>query len=271
MITLLTDFGSDAYAGAVKGAILSINPSATLVDLTHQVPPQDVHAGAFLLRWASATFPKGTLHLAVVDPGVGTARRPLLLITPDAAYIGPDNGLFTYALPPVDPVGDTEPGFLQPVPRPVLEGTAAYVLNNPRYWRQPVSPTFHGRDLFGPVAAHLSLGVPPHDLGEPTDTVTSLYVPKPRRTKDALEGVVLHVDSFGNLVTNISAGQVAGKRVEVGVAGRTIRGLTETYGDGSGLLAVVGSHGLLEVAVRNGNAARELRIGRGEPVRLRIF
>lgn len=270
IVTLLTDFGlGDAYVAAVKGAVLSVAPSARLVDVTHLVPPQDVHHGAFLLGQAWWTFPRGTAHMAVVDPGVGTARRPLLVAGDGHYFVGPDNGLFTYVLwPRLMPRQPSRKPF-SPFSTPLPEDFAAYVLDQPRYWRQPVSATFHARDVFGPVAAHLVAGARPEQLGAPTDRVTALSVPRAEWEGDVLDGLVLHVDTFGNLLTNVPAEAVAGRTVEVMVAGRTIRGMGRTYAENEGLVAVVGSGGYVEIAVAMGSAARELGVGVGAAVRVR--
>ena len=264
VLTLLTDFGaSDAYVAAVKGVVLGINPDVTIVDITHDVAPQDVRAAAFLLATAAPYFPRGTVHVAVVDPGVGTERRPLLVLTPDAAYVGPDNGIFSSVLGLHVPFGDDGPASGD---APLPPGVRAFHLTNPRYWREPVSRTFHGRDVFGPVAAHLTLGVRPEQLGEPVEPIRRLALPTLRREAGGLVGSVVHVDRFGNLVTNIPEADVDGLRT-VSIAGRTIVGLSETYASGGdALIALVGSHGTLEIAVRDGSAAAALGVGAGERV-----
>ena len=264
LLTLLTDFGtSDAYVAAVKGVVLSINPSLTIVDITHDVPPQDVRAAAFLLGTAAPYFPRGTVHLAVVDPGVGTERRPLLVLTPEAAFVGPDNGVFSSALGLHAPAAEQRPSGEAPLP----PGVRAFHLTNPRYWRLPVSRIFHARDIFGPVAAHLTLGAEPEELGEPVESIRCLAFPTVRREADGLVGHVVHVDRFGNLVTNIPEGEVAGRLRTVSIAGRTLVGLSETYASGGdGLMALVGSHETIEIALRNGSAAAALGVGVGERV-----
>lgn len=265
LLTLLTDFGtSDAYVAAVKGVVLGINPDLTTVDITHDVAPQDVPAAAFLLGAAAPYFPRGTVHVAVVDPGVGTERRPLLVTTPDAAYVGPDNGIFSSVLAP-RAASDAEPSASGEAALP--PGVRAFHLTNARYWRHPVSRTFHARDVFGPVAAHLTLGVRPEELGEPVESIRWLALPTLRREQGGLAGQVVHVDRFGNLVTNIPAEQVAGRLGTVSIAGRTIVGLSETYASAGGdIMALVGSHATIEIAVRNGSAAAVLGVGVGERV-----
>ena len=269
IITLLTDFGdTDVYVGAVKGAILSVNPKVNLVDLTHKVPPQDIAAAAFLLATAAPSFPPDAVHLAVVDPGVGTARHPLLLVTPGGLFVGPDNGIFTRVLgdalpPPETPIG-------QPYDAPSPSDARAYELTNDSYWHIPVSSTFHARDIFGPVAAHLTLGVPPEELGLSVDTVKRLAQPAVTRDGDTVTGCVIHVDRFGNLITNIPGAEVGERSAVVSIVGRAIAGITDTYAAGTGLLAVMASQGLLEIALRDGNAAESLGVRVGEPVTVKV-
>ena len=264
LLTLLTDFGtSDAYVAAVKGVVLGINPHLTIIDITHDVAPQDVPAAAFQLGAAAPYFPRGTVHVAVVDPGVGTERRPMLVLTSDAAYVGPDNGIFSSVLSAHSAAGNVScvggEALLPP-------GVRAFHLTNPRYWRQPVSRTFHARDIFGPVAAHLSLGVSPEELGEPVESIHWLASPSLRQETAGLVGQVVHVDRFGNLVTNIPE-EVAGRLRTVSIAGQTIVGLSETYASaGDDLTALVGSYATIEIAVRNGSAAAALSVGVGERV-----
>ena len=270
IITLLTDFGvTDTYVAQVKGAILGVNSAVTLVDLTHEVPPQSVATAAFLLHSALHAFPDGTIHLAVVDPGVGTERRPLLLVTPTAAFVGPDNGIFSY---PLQEAAAGIPISSATDDMPLPPGVRGYHLTNADYWHQPVSRTFHARDVFGPVAAHLSLGVPPQRLGQPVERVRRVALPELVRQGQRIQGCVIHVDRFGNLVTNIPGAEVTGRSVEVHVAGRRIQGLSTTYAKGEkSLLALVGSSGLLEVAVRDGSVAALLGVGTGEPVRVELL
>ena len=270
-ISLTTDFGSaSGYAGAVKGVLLGINPASTIVDISHDVPPQDIAHGAFVLGSTYRYF-DDAIHVAVVDPGVGTSRRALLLIMPSGRFLAPDNGLLTYvildqagAMSPVGP--DVE--FAAPVLTPVPEGCTAYAITRPEYWRHPVSSTFHGRDIFAPVAAHISLGVDPDELGEPIDSVIVLNV-WPGPTGGAiLNGNVIFVDSFGNLVTNLRSDRVPAGTVSVEVRGELLHGISETYAEADGLMALHGSHGYLEVAERNGSAATRLQAQVGDAVRV---
>ncbi|MBI4200478.1 MAG: SAM-dependent chlorinase/fluorinase [Chloroflexi bacterium] len=269
VVTLLTDFGnSDAYPAQMKGVILGLNPGVTLVDLTHEVPPQDVLAGAFLLGSSWPYFPEGTTHVAVVDPGVGTDRKALLLLAHGHTFLAPDNGLLSYLLP-----AEKRPRTpFQVYPRPLPQDLQAYAITNARYWRHPVSATFHGRDVFAPAAAHLSLGVAAQELGEPVETILCFHIPVPQWRGRELLGHVIHTDRFGNVVTNVGADLLAGKeaRLVVEIAGATIRGLSDTYAAAEGLAALIGSHGYLEVAARNGNAARELGATVGQRATVRL-
>lgn len=266
LVTLLTDFGlDDAYVGVVKGVILGINPAARLVDLSHAVPPQDVRTGAFLLMVAVDYFPPGTVHLAVVDPGVGTARRAIAVEAGGACFVAPDNGLLSWALLHLGRTGRAD---VRVAGEALLLGAGARAvqLADPRWWRQPVSPTFHARDLFGPVAAHLSRGVPLAELGTPLDRLALLPFPEPERRPDGtLRGEVVHVDRFGNLITNL-AGPLVPADAVVAVGGRRIVGLVPTFGAGRGLVALVGSSGLVEIGLVNGSAASALGVRPGAEV-----
>jgi S-adenosylmethionine hydrolase len=256
IITLTTDFGqADGYVGAMKGVILSICPQATLVDLAHDIPPQDVRQAAHVLRTATPYYPSGTIHLVVVDPGVGSARRPLAIQTAKATFIGPDNGVFT-------------PVLLQDA----LYGKGPLVihLNQPQYWLATVSRTFHGRDLFAPVAAHLANGVPLAEMGTPITDAVVLNMPKPARQPDGrITGEVLYVDRFGNLITNIPAAWLSPETGWVfEIRGRRIAGLSPTYAAApvGALMALIGSEETLEIARREGSAAKALAASAGEPV-----
>ena len=267
IITLTTDFGSrDGYAAAVKGAILSVHRDVTIVDVSHDVPPQDVAHGAFLLGAACPYFPPDAVHLAVVDPGVGAERLLILLVTPHGSYLAPDNGLLTHVLMAHEDGGEIPKVQAKEVP----DGCRAYSLDRREYWLHRVSDTFHGRDILAPVAAHLAAGVPPEDLGEPLDSLVRLAVPRPRSVDGWREGQVIYVDRFGNLVSNIRMETPTGwDGFEVGIGGALIRGLSRSYAGADGLLAIVGSSGYLEVAAKNGSAARQLAAGVGSKVVLR--
>ena len=269
MITLLTDFGTrDSYVAEMKAVILRLDPRATIVDVTHEVAPQAVAEGAVVLGRALRVLAPDAVHVGVVDPGVGTDRRAILLVTPDGRFLAPDNGLLTYALREAPEYEEAIAGarFLQTVEMPVPAGSSAHRLSNEALWRKPVSDTFHGRDVFAPVAAHLSLGLPPQEVGDPIGSLTCLSVPHPCRRGDEIAGHVVHVDRFGNLVTTIDGAAIAGRDVEVVVGGSRIRGISRSYAEGGELLAIIGSAGCLEIAARNGSAAWLLSAGVGEPV-----
>ncbi|MEP7200235.1 MAG: SAM-dependent chlorinase/fluorinase, partial [Chloroflexota bacterium] len=228
------------------------------------IPPQDVRAGAFALLNAAPYFPPGTVHVAVVDPGVGSARRPLALQLDTHFFVGPDNGLFNFPMGafPIDP-----------------SAFAVVHLTNRKFWRRDVSHTFHGRDIFAPVAAHLSLGVPLAELGDviarnATDVrrvlAATFALPSPKDTRDGAVGEVIHIDRFGNCITNIRAWRVADGQPVIAIAGRRIVGVRQTYAEveRGELLALIGSSGYLEIAVREGNAAQTLGVNVGDEVRV---
>jgi S-adenosylmethionine hydrolase len=246
VITLLSDFGlSDTYVGQMKGAMLAIAPRARLVDLTHAVAPQDVRGGAFLLWSAVEAFAAGTIHLAVVDPGVGSSRRAIAIRSGRGdVFVGPDNGLL---FPAVERLGGPD---------------LAVELAESRYWRPSPSTTFHGRDIFGPVAAHLANGVSLEALGHAITDVQRLGFPTPH----GLSGEVIHVDTYGNLVTSIPAGGLPTSfRVTLGphqIAPASSYAAVES----GGLLALVGSAGLLEISARDASAASLTGATRGTPV-----
>lgn len=251
IITLTTDFGEqDYYVGAIKGAVLAIAPEATLVDLTHQIPPQEVLTGAFVLWHAAREFPPGTVHLAVVDPGVGTRRLALAMRSQGQLWVGPDNGLFTFAF-------DAPDCEIHALAHAALQGSRR-------------SATFHGRDLFAPAAAHLSRGFPLAEVGPRIAAPVRLPSWAPERRPDCLVGQIIHVDRFGNLVTNIPAADLEPWRraLRIRLGDQLITRLCRTYADAEpgAVLALIGSAELLEIAVNGGNAARDLQLGRGAPV-----
>jgi S-adenosylmethionine hydrolase len=272
VITLTTDFGyDDAYVAAVKGAILNINPEATIVDVTHSIRPQDILQAAFVLSAAYRYFPKQTVHVAIVDPGVGSERRGIILKTPSATFVAPDNGILSYIIDDLFSVGNrsvTEQtrGATEIVFKRGLEAAA---ITDPRFWRHPVSPTFHGRDIFAPVAAGLSLDISLYEFGEKINSLHVLPIAKPSLDPDGnLVGQVLHVDRFGNLVTNIRSNNLPRKDVVIEVAGRCIQGVSDFYAQRDELMAVVGSGGYLEISLRDGSACDSLGIGVGDEIRV---
>lgn len=252
IITLTTDFGTaDSYVGVMKGVILGIAPDVRLVDLSHEISAQDVRGAQFILGQVAPFFPDGTVHLAVVDPGVGSGRRPLLITTSRASYVGPDNGLFTFVM------GETSAEIFE--------------LDRPEFWLTSVSSTFHGRDIFAPVAAHVARGVPRHDLGHPINDPIRLPLAMLQRHSDGrVTGHIIHVDRFGNLITDIPGEWMTDRRWRAEVAGQRISQFGTTYEDTapSALLGLVSSTGTVEIAVRDGNAAARLGVGVGAVVTL---
>jgi S-adenosylmethionine hydrolase len=253
IVTLLTDFGArDAFVGIMKGVMLGIHPALTFVDLSHDVPPQDIMAGALVLRSAAPFFPSGTIHLAVVDPGVGSRRRPILVETRDAIFIGPDNGLLSLAAP------------LDAVVRVVH-------LTNTQWFLPQQSHTFHGRDLFAPVAAHIARGVAPEQCGETVPTMERIDLPPVITQPDGLVGCVVYIDHFGNLITNIAATDLRPFPKEtllVSIGNVRISGITDTYAAVAvaAPVALLNSWGMLEIAVRNGSAAQRFAVHVGQRV-----
>jgi len=271
IITLTTDFGlSDAYVAAMKGVILGINPEAKLVDICHTIKPQNIPQAAFVLSTAYQFFPQRTIHLVVVDPGVGTERRAIILRTPSADFVAPDNGVLSYVIreSSVKPVADID--NLQQ--RELEPGLEAVAITKSQFWRPQVSPTFHGRDIFAPVAALLSLGFPPIDFGETITSLTMLPLPQPHRRPDgSLAGHVLHIDNFGNLITNIKSSDLLPTKqpITIEVGNQLIHGLSHTYAEGKGLLALIGSSGYLEVSLKGGSASAFLDAEVGSEIRLK--
>jgi S-adenosylmethionine hydrolase len=249
IITLLTDFGtSDSYVAEMKAAVLGAAPDATLVDLTHAVAPGDLRAAAYLIGRAWHRFPAGTVHLAVVDPGVGTARAALAFARDGHWFVGPDNGLFTQVL---------HNAAVEIVTLPTPDGAA---------------PTFHGRDLFAPAAAALAAGIPLRTLGEPFPGMPHrLSYREPHYEGKTIVGEVVYVDRFGTLVTNLTPEMVP-DYATLEVEGLDIGPLRRTFGDvpTGGLLAYLGSGGQVEVAVRDGSATRRLGLGVGGRIRVRL-
>lgn len=270
IVTLTTDFGSiDAYAAAMKGVILGINPQAKLIDVCHSVQPQNIREAAFILKTAYPFFPDGTIHIVVVDPGVGTARRAVILKTPSALFIAPDNGVLSYVIQPSLSGYDEDKTRLYQVELP--DKMEAVAITNPEYWRSPVSPTFHGRDIFAPVAAHLSLGVPLGSFGKKINSVAMLPLPHPRLADDgSLVGHILHIDNFGNLITDVTSTDLPPtEAISVEVGSQLISGARRTYADGKGLLILIGSSGHMEIALNTGNAASFLKAKVGNEIRVR--
>jgi S-adenosyl-L-methionine hydrolase (adenosine-forming) len=253
IITLTTDFGTaDWFAGTMKGVILGIAPNATIVDLTHEIPPGDIRAGAFALAASHRFFPEGTVHVVVVDPGVGSARKAILAQTKNGFYLGPDNGVLSWVLG-----------------REKIK--AIRQLENQKCFLRPVSQTFHGRDVFAPVAAHLSRGLPIQKLGSPLDDFVRLPWPQPRQTANAIRGEVVYIERFGNAITNIPNEMLRGHSGKVYARRKLICSVELSYESvRTGLpVAVPGSSGFLEIAVNGGSAASQLGLKISDPVGVR--
>ncbi len=258
IITLTTDFGTrDYYAGATKAAVLAINPNARLVDISHEIPPGDVRYGAYMIAQTCPYFPSGTVHLVVVDPGVGGNRRPIALQSDAGTFVGPDNGIFTSLFENyrVDMVVE---------------------IKEKRYYHEEVSPTFHGRDIFAPVSAHLSLGsIDLRDLGSPVEDPVMLERNEPAAGKDVIHGSIIRCDRFGNIITNVSGGLLmeflGESEIAVEIGGNIIDRLEETYSsiETGQLLALIGSSGSLEVSVNGGDAGERLGVKAGDAVVIR--
>ena len=265
VITLTTDFGqTDGYVAAMKGVILDINREARLVDISHGIEPQNISQAAFVLSTVYPYFPRKTVHLVVVDPGVGSARRAIILRTPDADFVAPDNGVLSYIIHQhmAAPLEGVQPEGLVEVR--LSKQVEAVEITNDSFFRKPVSATFHGRDIFAPVAALLSLGFPAIQFGQPLAALNMLPISQPGKRPDgSLVGHVLHIDGFGNLITDIKGDDLPSSEVVVDVCGRSISGISGTYADRRGLAAVVGSSGHLEIALKGGTAKAllEARIG----------
>lgn len=264
IITLLTDFGvEDEYVGIMKGVILTINPSVTIVDISHHIDPQDLLRAAYMIQASYKYFPPGTVHVAVVDPGVGTDRDIIAVKTKEHVLIAPDNGVLTF----LNNDKDIE---------------AVVRVENSDYFLDAVSQTFHGRDIFAPVAAHLSTGLDISELGLPLDqkNLVALSLHEPYVSEnDELIGTIASIDRFGNLITNIDKKALkkirktsSGKRLEVRMGEHKIIGLSRSYESvrSQSALAIIGSRGYLEIAVSRGNAEQHFAAEKGDIVRIRL-
>lgn len=255
LITIMTDFGlRDGFVAVMKGVILRIAPEANIIDVTHLISPQNVREAAVVFRRGAGYYPDGTIHICVVDPGVGTARRPMAAQFGTQIYVGPDNGLITF-------MND----------RAMADGwpTAFYHLDKPQYWLPEISNVFHGRDIFSPVAAHLATGLSLDTVGSRINDPILLPFSPVEKTPNGLQGEVIHLDHFGNIITSIRKSDLGGLgKVQIGLRGVTINGMVRTFGEREPgeLVALIGSSGDLCVAVTNGNAAERLGAKVGDTV-----
>jgi S-adenosylmethionine hydrolase len=254
VLTLTTDFGaSDHYVGVMKGVILGICPQARIVDICHQVTPFDISEGAYAIAQSYPYFPPKTVHVVVIDPGVGTKRRPILVEAAGQYFIGPDNGVLSMVY--------------------AREKHRVRLIENDRYFRKPVSATFHGRDIFAPVAAHLAAGVAPWRIGKPIQDYLQPDFAKPRRSGDrAWIGRILKIDRFGNIVTNFHIGDFPDAPPTLTIGRHKIASLVRTYAEArpGELVLIVGSSGYLEVSVNQGSAAKKIGCEMGARANLKV-
>jgi S-adenosyl-L-methionine hydrolase (adenosine-forming) len=274
IITLTTDFGiSDGYAASVKAVILSINPGANIVDVSHAIKPQHILQASFVINSVYSYFPANTIHLVVVDPGVGSERKAIILKTPSAYFVAPDNGVLSYVVDGLASIQTSSVSDRSFALRKwkIPEIGDAFGLNqitNKKYMLNQVSSTFHGRDVFGPAAAYLSLGVPEDEFGKPLKYLNIFPVPKPVQKNNLLEGNVIYVDGFGNLITNFKSDNLEAAGFEIKIGGFSISRLSHFYQEKKGLAAIIGSSGYLEISLTNGSAAAFLRARVGDVVEL---
>lgn len=255
IIALLTDFGTtDYFVGAMKGAILSINKRANIVDITHEVPSQNILSASFTLRACYRDFPKRTIFVAVVDPGVGSNRRAILVETEDYFFIAPDNGLLSF-------IFDEATDF------------RVFELENEKFFKHPISRTFHGRDIFAPVAAHLSNGVKTNEFGNETQEFVRFEESKPRKVSDEeIEAEIIHIDRFGNLIINLTQNDLP-ENFTLEINGKKIEKMQNFFAetDDGELFMILGSAGFLEVAAFQSSAANNLSAKIGQKVTIKIL
>lgn len=255
IITLTTDFGQkDYYVSAMKAVMLEILPDVRFIDISHEIPPQDIMAGSWVVKNSTPLFPEKTVHLVVVDPGVGTDRNPVAVQVNNQYYIGPDNGIFSLLTDQHD--------------------FKAIRLSNQTYWRDSPSNTFHGRDIFAPVAAHLAAGVSLEELGTPIDDLVRYRWAEPIADKDGIQGWILHIDRFGNLISNLSEELIneviSGKEVKIYVGNTILDEIVTTFGsvpEGEPA-ALIGSSGMLEIGINKGSAEEMLGVQKGAQISL---
>ena len=276
MITLTTDFGlSSAYVALLKGAILSINPNTILIDVTHEIAMGDIASAAYIVGTLNGYFPDGTIHVAVVDPGVGSSRNSLVIDMGSQFFVGPDNGLASHLYHAAEKVSiiqssDDNIGFGS---TRTPEGWQVYTLNKPEYWNHPVSPTFHGRDVFGPVAAHISLGVHPSSMGNLTSELVVQKNSVPRKDGNTVSGNIIYIDSFGNIVSNITKEWIEGDRTtaKIHIGTLTVVGVDQYYSEkNDDFIGLINSAGYLELAYSGKSAADILHSQIGESFNLEL-
>jgi S-adenosylmethionine hydrolase len=262
IITLTTDYGGkDAFVASMKGVILNVNPQVQIVDLSNDINPQDIWEAAYTLRSAYSYFPKGTVHLAVVDPGVGSGRRPIIAVTESYYFVGPDNGLFTLIYQEAERI-------------------RVHHITSTHYYLPNPGPTFHGRDIFAPVAGWLAKGIPSGNFGDEITDYVKMNIPVPKSSPNSIDGHIVHIDRFGNIITNITYQEVKSLFPEgldtaaftVGFSGKTIKGLKKFYAEAApGEPGVIfNGSGALEIFMYKQNARTALSVKRGDAVRLMI-
>ena len=272
VITLTTDFGTgDGYVASMKGVILGINPQAKVVDISHSVEPQSIRQASFLLHTSWRYFPEGSIHVVVVDPGVGSHRKAVILKTPSACFITPDNGALSYVL---HEIAETQAQLSlarisQATSRSLPAECEAVSITRKEYWRHPVSATFHGRDIFAPVAAHLSLDLPITEFGESISSLTVFPIPTPfQDATGQMVGHIIHIDRFGNLITNVRSRHIPHGGAAIEVRNQRIDNTSRYYSQGSGLMALIGGNDYLELSYRDGSAASVLGAQVGDTIKL---
>ncbi|MCK9419424.1 MAG: SAM-dependent chlorinase/fluorinase [Nitrospirae bacterium] len=262
IITLTTDYGSkDGFAASMKGVIFKTNPQAQIVDISNEISPQDIWEAAYILRSAYSHFPKGTVHLAVVDPGVGSGRKPIIAVTESYYFVGPDNGVFSLIYQEAERI-------------------RVHHITSAHYFLPKPGPTFHGRDIFAPVAGWLSKGIASGNFGEEITDYMKLNIPAPKTTPNGIEGHIVHIDRYGNIITNITYEDIKAlfpEGVDLGVtsvslAGKDIKGLSKYYAESAPGApgAIINSSGALEIFMFKQNAKTALSVKRGEAVRLMV-
>ena len=272
VITLTTDFGtSDGYVASMKGVIFGVNPQARIVDITHAIEPHSIRQASFILHTAWHYFPDGTVHVVVVDPGVGSHRRSIILKTPTALFVTPDNGVLSYILHELSEVKSPHsyPASEQVAKRVLPEGCEAVSITKQEYWRHPVSSTFHGRDIFAPVAGYLSTDIPAREFGEPVDSLNAFAIPMPFTDAAGHSiGQIIHIDRFGNLITNLRSRDIPAGGAGVEIKNQRIDNTNSYYAQGKGLMALIGSNDYLELSFKEGSAAALLGAMVGDPVKI---
>jgi S-adenosyl-L-methionine hydrolase (adenosine-forming) len=272
VITLTTDFGtSDGYVASMKGVILGINPQARIVDITHAIEPQSILQAAFILHTTWRSFPEGSVHLIIIDPGVGSHRKAIILKTPSAIFVTPDNGTLSYILHELTTAraAHVNSTSSQVARRLLPEGCEAVSITKQEYWRHPVSSTFHGRDIFAPVVAHLSLDLPIREFGDEIEGLNAFAVPVPfKDITGQTIGQIIHIDRFGNLITNLKSHDIPVGGAAIEVRNQRIDNTSSYYAQGKGLIAVIGSSDYLELSIKDGSAAAFLGARVGDMVKL---